>query len=256
MKFSIITVTYNNLKGLQRTVEEVFSQNNKDFELIIIDGKSKDGTQKYLEDLSVSIVAHKYEGITPTHLRYRSEPDHGIYDAMNKGLDLAQGEFVWYMNAGDAFFDFETLKLVARVMNRFPQSDVVYGRAVVMNQEGRILGGRHKLAPEILTKGSLLQGMVVSHQAVAVRRSVAPHYNLTYKLSADYDWICTALEHSKHNQYVGGYVAKFEVGGVSSRKRKDSWRERYTIMKRHFGLFLTLWAHVKIGLHYPFSHKV
>ena len=137
-------------------------------------------------------------------------------------------------------------------IDRNPDADVVYGQTIVIGQDDEVLGERHRIAPSKLTKKSLLDGLVVCHQSVIVRRSLAPQYNLNYKLTADYDWMCRMLDVSRKNVYIDCYLSRFQTAGLSSQRRTQSLKERFVIMKRHFGLLPTLWSHLCILLKYPF----
>ncbi len=171
---------------------------------------------------------------------------------MNKAIGFAKGEFVWFINAGDKVFSLDTLQMVVDAIDQNPDTDVVYGQTVIIGENDEVLGERHRIAPANLSKKSLLDGLVVCHQSVIVRRSIAPQYDLGYKLTADYDWMCRVLDASRKNVYIDDYLSKFQTAGLSSQRRKQSLKERFVIMKRHFGLFPTLWSHLCILLKYPF----
>jgi len=252
---SIITVTYNAEKSLEKTLQSVLKQTDKNFEHIIVDGASKDKTveiiRKY-EELTAKAKDNNYKN---EQFRWISEPDAGLYDAMNKGIDLASGDFLWFMNSGDKIYDSSTLSKIQQEMRNNPNADIFYGQSLVIDENDNILGERHKIAPRILNKKSLLNGLVVCHQSILVRKSIAPYYDLKYQISADYDWTCEVLSRSQRNVYIDDYLSRFMVGGVSYIQRRKSWKERFYIMKKHFGLTQTLFAHLKITLKYPFSRK-
>lgn len=259
-KVSVITITFNAGRFLQKTIESIINQSNKNFEYLIIDGGSKDNTldiiQQYEnEHFSSMEEAQKREETVSNKMLWISEPDKGLYDAMNKGMHLAQGDFVWFINAGDKIYDDTTMQNVVDTINNNPSCDVVYGQSIIIDEEDNIRGERHKIAPKKLTLKSLLNGLVVCHQSILVRKSIAADYDTQYCISADYDWVCKAVAKSRQNCYIDTYISRFMVAGVSARQRKKSWIERYHIMKKHFGVIPTLWAHCKIILKYPFSHK-
>ena len=251
MKLSVITVTFNAGKTLEKTMLSVLEQTCHDYEYLIVDGNSSDDTMSIVKDFKERASKGEF-GIDSEQLRWVSETDRGLYDAMNKALKLAEGEFVWFINAGDKVYSTDTFQQVVDAIDRNPEADVVYGQAVIIGQDDEVLGERHRIAPANLTKKSLLDGLVVCHQSVVVRRSIAPQYDLQYKLTADYDWMCRVLEVSRKNVFIDGYLSKFQTAGLSSQRRKQSLKERYVIMKRHFGLFPTLWSHLHILLKYPF----
>lgn len=229
----------------------VLSQSCHDFECLIVDGNSTDGTISIVQEFESRVRQGEF-GIKPEQYRWISEPDHGLYDAMNKAMGLAKGDFVWFINAGDKIYSSETLQQVVDAIDRNPNADVVYGQTVIIGQDDEVLGERHRIAPSNLTKKSLLDGLVVCHQSVLVRRSIAPQYDLGYKLTADYDWMCRVLDVSRKNVYIDAYLSKFQTAGLSTKRRKQSLKERFVIMKRHFGLLPTLWSHICILIKYPF----
>lgn len=241
---SVITITYNAEQWLEKTMLSVLAQTSTDYEYILVDGASTDGTMDIVRRLEP-----RFEG----RLHVQSEPDKGLYDAMNKGIARAKGDFLWFVNAGDEIYDPHTLAHI--VENATKEVDIVYGKVAVIDETGTKVSEHHKKTPTMLTKSSLLNGLVVSHQAILVRRSIAVPYDTQYRISADYDWVIKAVEQSRKNVYLNEYLAKFLTAGVSSKQRKRSWKERFIIMLRHFGVCKTLWAHFLIILNYPFSIK-
>ena len=254
-KVTIITITFNAEKCLEKTMLSVLNQEAADFEYIIIDGKSKDATVDIIRDYEQKIKEGHFPNISIENFRWISEPDTGLYDAMNKGLNMASGDFVWFMNAGDKIYDNQTLSAIQQEIHNEPAADVVYGQSLMIDEDDNPLGERHKIAPKTLSKKDLLKGLVICHQSIVVRKSIAPQYNLKYKISADYDWVNKVLSISKKNIYIDQYLSKFMIAGVSSIHRKKSWQERFEIMNCNFGLFATLWAHFIILVKYPFTKK-
>ena len=256
-KVSIITITFNAGCFLKKTIESIITQTNKEFEYLIVDGGSKDNTTAIISQFD-NLYFYSYfealhrEATCSDKILWISEPDKGLYDAMNKAMDLAKGDFVWFINAGDKIYSSETLQQVVDAIDQNSEADVVYGQTVIIGKDDEVLGERHRIAPAILTKRSLIDGLVVCHQSVIVRRNIAPQYDLTYKLTADYDWMCRVLDVSRKNVYIDGYLSKFQTAGLSSQRRKQSLKERFVIMKRHFGLLPTLWSHLCILVKYPF----
>jgi glycosyltransferase involved in cell wall biosynthesis len=251
MRVSVITITYNAEATLEKTMLSVLNQSCHDYEYLIVDGASTDGTLALIRQYEARVAQGEF-GIAPEQFRWQSEPDHGLYDAMNKGMERAQGDFVWFINSGDKIYDETTLQRIVEALNEAPDADVVYGQSIIVDPDDRVLGERHRIAPAQLTKRSLLDGLVVCHQSILARRSKAPRYDLQYKLTADYDWVCRLLEVSGRNLYVDAYLSRFMSAGLSSQKRKQSLKERFVIMRRQFGLFPTLWSHLRILLKYPF----
>lgn len=259
-KVSVITITFNAGHFLQKTIESIINQSNKNFEYLIIDGGSKDNTldiiQQYENESFASMEeAQKREDTISNKILWISEPDKGLYDAMNKGLHLAHGDFVWFINAGDKIYDDTTMQTVVDTIDNNSFCDVVYGQSIIIDEEDNIRGERHKIAPKNLTKKSLLNGLVVCHQSILVRKNIAPDYDIKYRISADYDWVCKVLTKSRQNCYIDKYISRFMIAGVSAQQRKKSWLERYDSMKKHFGFPATCWAHLKIITKYLFSKK-
>lgn len=257
---SIITITYNADKVLKKTIDSILNQKNKNFEYIIVDGSSKDNTQNIIQQYknvrynNLQTAKERTES-NCSSIHWISEPDSGLYDAMNKGIELAKGEFLWFINAGDKIYDENTVENIISIFANQPQSDVIYGQSLIIDEDDNPLGERHKIAPQKLIKRNMLNGLVVCHQSILVRKEIAPLYDLKYRISADYDWVCKVLTISKSNCYVPEYLSRFMVAGVSSQQREKALIERFHIMKSHFGLWATLLAHLKIVIKYPFTTK-
>lgn len=227
-KVSVITVCYNVEKVLESTIKSVISQTYPNLEYVVVDGKSKDGTLE---------IVRKYDkNIT----KWISEPDKSLYDAMNKAIDLASGDFLWFVNAGDEIYSPETLE---KIMQNFGNEDFIYGKVLVFDQFGKE-HSFHKTLPKEskLSWKSLLHGMVISHQAMLVRKEITEKYDLNYKVAADIDWTIRTLKKCKKVRYVDIPFAKFENAGISAQNRKTAVRERFKISVNHFGLFPTLFA--------------
>jgi len=231
-RLSVITIVYNNAADIERTMRSVLEQTYPDIEYIIVDGLSTDGTldiiKKYKDKLGKLI----------------SEKDEGIYDAMNKGLAVATGDYVLFMNSGDEIYAKDT---VAKVFAAADNADIYYGETEMIDSTGKSLGQRRHKAPENFTWRSFKYGMSVSHQAIYVKRSLAEPFDRKYELSADIDWILNAAKKAKKIINVHQYVAKYLVGGMSKKRHRQSLQERFDIMKRHYGLVPTLFNHVIIA---------
>jgi glycosyltransferase involved in cell wall biosynthesis len=138
LKLTIITITYNAEQFLERTILSVANQTVQDFEYLIIDGGSKDRTLEIIKNHEKSIT------------RWISEKDKGIYDAMNKGLNLASGDFVWFMNAGDQIHDSQVVEKLLKAIE--DNADVYYGETLFVNDNGENLGLRSVVTPHGLPK--------------------------------------------------------------------------------------------------------
>lgn len=229
---SIITVTYNAADVLEPTLKSVAQQSFANFEHIIVDGQSSDGT--------LELVTRYADEKTQVH----SKPDSGIYHGMNRGLKYASGDYVLFLNAGDRFATPSTLAAYAEAAKDAP--DIIYGDTVIVNDKGEVLRPRHLQAPGILTFKSYLKGMLICHQAFMVRRAIAPQYDRAYRLSADYDWCLTCIANSRvtRRKNLKAVTIHFLEGGMSQKKKLRSLKERFMIMERHFGFFPTLKAHL------------
>jgi glycosyltransferase involved in cell wall biosynthesis len=237
-KISLITVTYNAARVLESTIKSIISQTFTNYEYIIIDGGSTDGTLEIIK---------KYE----PHIHYLvSEPDRGLYDAMNKGLQAAQGEYVWFMNAGDEIYDKDTLAQVFAVREQV--ADIYYGDALFFTQTGETIGLRsevtpHKL-PGKLTWRSLQYGMVVCHQSFIARKAIAPLYNLDHPYCADVDWEIKCLKKANKVVPTGLVLSRYLTGGFSKKNLYKSLLDRYAVLKSHYGLVSTIQSHIWITL--------
>lgn len=229
-KVSIITVTYNCGDILEGTLKSIFEQSAKIYELIIIDGGSTDLTLSVIEKFEKSI-AH-----------WISEPDNGIYDAMNKGIGLAKGDYLLFLNAGDSFNEIDTLEKIP--FEKYPSAEIFYGETLILGNEGEQLGLRRKKLPRNLTWKSFRRGMVVCHQSIFVKREIAPFYDLQYKFAADVDWVIKSLKASKQIIFTKTIISNYTEGGFSNQNLKKSWLDRFCILNTHFGIFQCLLSHI------------
>jgi len=232
---SIITVTKNDAPGLLATLESIAKQTYRNIEYIVIDG----GNDKR----SASAVS-KYRPIVSYYTR---APDNGIYDAMNRGLNRASGEFVCFINAGDCLYSRDTLQLVADSIDQ--EVDVVFGEVMFVDKNHRDLGLRSQVTtqqlPQKLTWRSMEFGMVVSHQGFYARKALAPAY-IKDNLCADIDWVIRILKSSRRNVRVNEPLAKFAVGGTSTRRFRRAMWDRFKVLSKHFGMVRTIFNHVSI----------
>lgn len=230
-KFSIITVTFNAEKELPHTLESVKAQSYTNFEYIIIDGCSSDGTLAIVKSSGIN-------GITII-----SERDNGLYDAMNKGIKKAIGEYLIFLNAGDAFASADALQTIADTA-LCTDADIIYGQTCLVNASRQSVGMRHLTAPKNLTFNSFKQGMLVCHQAFISRRSIAPLYDLKYRFSADYEWCLRCLKQSKTNAYTNTIIIDYLTDGMTDKNRNASLKERFSIMCQYYGIFSTIMRHL------------
>jgi len=237
---TIVTITYNAEKFLGRTLKSVQkalfnTTGSAQVEYLIIDGNSKDGTLK---------IAGQYpEMIT----KIVSEPDRGLYDAMNKGLTAANGKYVWFLNAGDEIYDENVLM---HLFKKFEiNADVLYSDAMLVRNDGSEVGLRSKFTPHDLPRNLKWQdfamGMKVCHQAFIVKKSIAPSYDIT-NLSADIDWEIECLKKSHKVEFLDFILCKYLMGGLSVTNHRRSLLDRFKVLRKHFGLLPATWNQILI----------
>lgn len=231
-KLSVITIVYNNVKDIERTMLSVLNQTYKNIEYIIIDGGSTDGTKDQI---------YKYKSRLT---QFISEPDKGIYDAMNKGLNLATGDYILFMNSGDEIYAPET---VTEIFETESSADIYYGETEMFNERWESLGQRRHSTPKYFNWKSFRYGMNISHQAIYVKRSIAGTFDLQYRYSADIDWIIRAAKKSSNIVNTHMYVAKYLVGGISKKSHLASLKERFRIFTKYYGLIPNLINHIFIS---------
>ena len=235
-KFSIITVTYNAGSVLEDTIQSVITQTYRNVEYIIVDGGSKDHTLD---------IINRYREHIHTLV---SEPDKGLYDAMNKGIRLATGDYLCFLNAGDELHEDDTLQLMVHSITGTELPDVLYGETAIVDEEGHFLRMRRLSAPEDLNWKSFKDGMLVCHQAFFPRRELAEPYDLRYRFSADFDWCIRIMKksHTLHNTHLT--LIDYLNEGVPTRNHRASLHERFRIMCRHYGYLSTLARHAWFAL--------
>lgn len=221
--FSIITVTFNAEKLLERTMLSVFRQSYPDIEYIIIDGASQDGTLDIIKRHAGQLAY------------WVSEPDKGLYDAMNKGLRQASGDYVLFLNAGDTLQQPDTIAGIAEVAQKKQLPDILYGETDLVDREGRFIAYRRLKAPEQLNWKSFRMGMLVCHQAFIVKRTLAPLYDLKYHYSSDFDWCIRCMKMAGNIQNTHLRLINYLNEGLTASNRKKSLKERYRIMVSYYG---------------------
>lgn len=253
-KITVVTVTYNAEQTLERTLQSVASQTYPRVEHLIVDGLSVDGTlsliQEYAEDNSVCD--------TPHEIQFIREPDSGLYDAMNKAIDNANGDYLVFLNAGDKFHSDDTLERVVETVssvhgNEFDEAAwpaVLYGETDIVDDNGVFLRHRRLQTPEVLSWRSFLSGMLVCHQSFYVRTDVACqfHYNLRYRFSGDFDWCIRIMKDAQQQgqslfntrMVLTDYLSE----GMTTKNHRKSLMERFRIMCRHYGCVQTIRQHL------------
>lgn len=238
-KFSIITVTYNADKVLERTIQSVVSQTYQNIEYLIIDGNSKDKTLNIVEKYK----KHIHQVI--------SEPDKGLYDAMNKGIHLATGDYLCFLNAGDKLHENNTIQCMVDTLKGLKDlPDVMYGQTIIVDEKGIFLRKRRLEAPEKLNWKSFQEGMLVCHQAFFAKSELAQKepYNLSYRFSADIDWCIRIMKRSKILYHTHITIIDYLNEGMTTQNHKASLKERFLIMCKHYGWGITIFKHLQFVL--------
>ena len=246
IKFTIATVTYNATDTIERTILSVEEQDYPYVEHLIVDGNSTDTTLEhihhYQERNSIAKVPHE--------IVCRTEPDEGLYDAMNKALRMATGDYILFLNAGDQLNRPTLLSAIAQQIQSKPLPAVVYGHTDIVDDKGTVLGPRKLTPPEVLTSADFQEGMLVCHQAFFANMAVARKmpYDCRYRFSADFDWCVRIMKQADqqglkfHNTHL--VVSKYLNEGLTTRNHRKSLIERFRIMTHHYGLLSTCWHHL------------
>ena len=223
IKVSIITVCLNAVTTIGKTIKSVASQSYNNIEHIVVDGGSSDGTLKILKKYNKYIT------------QWISEPDNGIYDAMNKGLDLAGGEIVMFLNANDIF---NNRKIIGKIIKEFEndKADIIYGNVRMISHENNIdyIQKYNNVDKIYLTTKN------ICHQAMFSRKKLYNRYgsfNTSYKIAGDYDWyLRMILENNVTSHYVDIIVSVFSLDGVSGdlKYRKATLTEFNRVARQYF----------------------
>ncbi len=232
IRFSVITVCYNAATCIERTLKSVTEQTYQNIEYIIIDGASKDQTLDLVRKLS-------------PEAKILSEPDKGIYDAMNKAIELATGDYLCFINAGDSFASSRTLQEIVEQLEIQAMPDIIYGDTMLIDKNGKNLGLRRLRPPKDLSWQSFKNGMLVCHQSFYPRRELCPKYDLNYRFSADVDWCIRIMKQAKSFLFIDKALSLFLNEGTTTKHHRASLIERFHIMQKHYGLFTTLIQHLK-----------
>lgn len=246
IKFTVVTCTFNAESVLQRTLDSVNRQTYCNIEHLIIDGVSKDKTiamvKAYIHKNQVGENAHE--------IKLFSEPDKGLYDAMNKGIVRATGDYLVFLNAGDVFPSADTLEFVEGCVGEGEcLPGVLYGDTDIVNDEGHFVRHRRLAPPARLTWRSFMWGMLVCHQSFYARTDIAKGilYNLDYRYSADVDWCIRIMKEAARQHLplrnVNAVITNFLDGGMTTQNHRASLKERFHVMQTHYGLLPTMVMH-------------
>ena len=198
MKLSIITVNLNNLHGLRKTMNSILSQTCKDFEWIVIDGGSTDGSKELIEQ-------------SANHITYWvSEPDNGIFDAMNKGINVAHGDYLLFLNSGDYLYGKTVIEIF---INHKSRNDVIYGNTIVVNSTGEV---NHKwITPKNLRFSSFFKGGI-SHQSAFISKNCFDQIHYENHIGADTELFIRLLARDYSFEKYEEFVSCYDNSGVSS----------------------------------------
>ena len=206
MKFSIITATYNREKTIKRSIESTQEQTYKNIELLIIDGISTDKTTSIIQPL---LSEDDY---------FISEKDGGIYDALNKGLKISNGDIIGFMHSDDCFFDKNVIAEVASLFKK-TNADIVYGDAIFFNEVNFNKITRYYKSDELSSR-NLAWGKMPAHTAMFIKKSVYKkhgYFKTNYKICADYEFLCRiSKKDSLKSVYVSRPFVKMQTGGIST----------------------------------------
>lgn len=238
MRLSIITITYNNLVGLRKTADSVLEQTVSDFEWIIIDGASTDGTKEYLAAMAENDIEDNLPTYKPANLQIISELDRGIYNAMNKGIRLAQGEYIQILNAGDCL---AATDVTERMLNALTEQtaragqpiDILYGNMLKVDGKGKLIGKSG------YTEYSLRQfySSTLNHDCAYIRRALFDddHYGLydeSLRIVSDWKWYLQAIGLGKVRPvYADIDVTIFDGGGISETNLPLRAQERRRVLE-------------------------
>ena len=257
IRITYVTITYNAAAVLQPTLNSVLQQDYPHIVHLIIDGASTDDTLKLVDDY----IARSNAAENGHSVQVTSEPDKGIYDALNKGLRSADGDYVCFLNAGDFLPSSDTAsKIAQQVAAAGGLPAVLYGDTDIVDGEGRFLHHRRLAPPENLTWRSFRQGMLVCHQAFYARTdfAIATPYNEQYRYSADVDWCIRVMKAAEKENVpllnLKMVVANYRQEGQTTLHHRESLLERYRVMEHHYGRLQTLLLHSWFAVRALFKH--
>lgn len=223
MKISIITVCLNAKNTIEKTLLSIFNQTFKDIEVIVIDGASKDRTLEIIDKYKDKIS------------HFVSEPDNGIYDAMNKGIKLATGDFICFLNAGDTFYDNNILEKVAQKLIKNPECKFLFGDAEYISEKGSKVVRYENMKNDF----SIIFDNIC-HQSIFYHKSLFEQFGLysdKYKIYADWDFNINCLAKNKVKAiYLQAIICKFQLGGTCStpENKKICKKEKQLLIEKYY----------------------
>lgn len=226
MKVSIITICYNRKNTISQCIESVLDQNYNDIEYIVIDGNSTDGTKDVIQFYADKIST------------YISEPDKGMYDAINKGLKIATGEIVGLMHSDDTFYDSDVVSKIVATFSKSPAIDGIYGNGIYVTNDEQQKMVRNRIGGDYVFK-KLKSGWLPLHPTVYLKKSVIEqfgYYNLNFKIASDTEFLLRYLyKYQIKMTYLPFYIVKMRMGGLSTSYKRafEVLKEDYRIYKYH-----------------------
>jgi glycosyltransferase involved in cell wall biosynthesis len=225
IKLSIITINYNNAPGLQKTMESVFDQTSQEFEYIVVDGGSTDGSKEIIKQFERDI--DKLNRNLPGKFAWISEKDNGIYNAMNKGIRMAKGEYCQFLNSGDALVSSD---VTTRMLNNMPETSILYGNKLKVFSNGSIIRDK---GPHEITMLTFYQG-TINHCTAYIKRSLFDLYGMydeSLKIVSDWKFYVTAIAlHNEKVEYRDIDVCLFDMTGISSSNKELDKKERRHVL--------------------------
>jgi glycosyltransferase involved in cell wall biosynthesis len=225
LKITILTINFNNLSGLKKTFESIWEQGSQDFEFVVIDGGSTDGSKEFIESFSKKIAY------------WVSEPDEGVYHAMNKGLARSTGEYIIHMNSGDTFYSCDTLKEVMPLLDT--REDVICGHSLYINDHQGASSYIWK-APQEVTFRYFCQD-TLNHQSMFIRKDLfdrVGYYEERYKSSSDWIFLLRSFAyHRASYKPLDVFISKYDRSGLSTVNWKLGATEQQEVLKEEFSFF-------------------
>lgn len=228
-KVSVITVVRNDKTHIEETIQSVLSQDSPKVEYLVIDGNSTDGTVE---------ICKKYRNKIENFV---SEADDGIYNAMNKGLKLATGDWIFFLNSGDTFYD---KSVISNIFNTKLNSDIIYGKSITKD-------GRNCYFPKKVTKLMFMLERMVCHQSIFARKSTFTdnYFNESYRIIADRFWLYNCF--SKHKRIIkkNCIISVYDTNGISSNwQRADAESLKFLQSISRFAYFVGKCKRIMKGL--------
>jgi glycosyltransferase involved in cell wall biosynthesis len=226
MLVSIITICYNRKATIAKAIGSVLNQDYPNIEYIVIDGNSTDGTKDIIETYSDKIAT------------YISEPDNGMYDAINKGLHLATGHIVGLMHSDDEFYDTTTVSKIVDAFTNTPNADAIYGNGLYISNDAKEKVVRNRIGGAYDFE-KLKSGWLPLHPTVYIKKSVIDKlgdYDLSFKIASDTEFLLRYLyKHKIKMTYLNVYIVKMRMGGLSTSYKRafEVLYEDYRIYRYH-----------------------